>query len=51
MADTVLADRKMTFFHRCHRDRMPRTDYDGAWRCLRLTAEDAEDPSTVKPWT
>ena len=41
MADTVLADRKMTFFHRCHRDRMPRTDYDGAWRCLRLTAEDA----------
>ncbi len=41
MADTVLADRKMTFFHRCHRDRMPRTDYDGAWRCLRLTTEDA----------
>lgn len=37
MADTVLADRKMTFFHRCHRDRMPHTDYDGAWRCLRLT--------------
>ena len=41
MADTILADRKMTFFHRCHRDRMPHTDYDGAWRCLRLTAEDA----------
>ncbi|MCY4368192.1 MAG: ATP-binding protein [bacterium] len=41
MADTVLADRKMTFFHRCHRDRMPHTGYDGAWRCLRLTAEDA----------
>ncbi len=41
MADTVLADRKMTFFHRCHRDRMPSTDYDGAWRCLRLTIRDA----------
>ena len=41
MADTVLADRKMTFFHRCHRDRMPHTYYDGAWRCLRLTTEDA----------
>lgn len=41
MADTVLADRKMTFFHRCHRDRMPNIDYDGAWRCLRLTTEDA----------
>ena len=31
----------MTFFHRCHRDRMPHTGYDGAWMCLRLTAEDA----------
>ena len=41
MTDTVLADRKMTFFHRCHRDRMPSADYDGAWRCLRLTTEDA----------
>lgn len=41
MAGTVLADRKMTFFHRCHRDRMPHTDYDGAWMCLRLTTEEA----------
>ena len=41
MTDTVLADRKMAFFHRCHRNRMPLADYDGAWRCLRLTIEDA----------
>ena len=41
MAYTVLADKKMTFFHRCHRDRMPHAGYDGAWKCLRLTTEDA----------
>ncbi len=41
MAHTVLEDKKMTFFHRCFRDRMPAIAYDDAWRCLRLTVEES----------
>ena len=41
MAHTVLEDKKMTFFHRCFRDRMPDITYDDAWRCLRLTVEES----------
>lgn len=41
MAHTVLEDKKMTFFHRCFRDRMPAITYDDAWQCLRLTVEDS----------
>lgn len=41
MAHTVLEDKKMTFFHRCFRERMPAITYDDAWQCLRLTVEDS----------
>jgi len=41
MAYTVLQDRKMTFFHRCFRDRMSRLGFDEVWRGLRLTVADA----------
>ena len=41
MAHTVLEDKKMTFLHRCFRDRMPSITYDDSWQCLRLTVEDS----------
>lgn len=41
MAYTVLRDKKMTFFHRCHRDHTKTLDFDEAWRGLRLTVMDA----------
>ena len=41
MAYTVLEDRKMTFFHRCHRDPVPEVDFDDAWSCFRRTIEGA----------
>ena len=40
MAYTMLEDKKMTFFHRCHRDPMPEVDFDDAWSCFRRTIED-----------
>ena len=41
MAYTVLEDKKMAFFHRCHRDSIPEVDFDDAWSCFRQTIEDA----------
>ena len=41
MAYTVLEDKKMTFLHRCSRGQMAPIVYDDAWRCLRLTVEEA----------
>lgn len=41
MQRTLLADKKMTFFHRCHRDHMPPLDYADAWNCLRSTIDAA----------
>ena len=41
MAHTVLEDKKMTFFHRCFRDKMSSITHDEAWRCLRVTVQEA----------
>ena len=41
MAYTVLEDRRMTFFHRCHRDPVPEVGFDDAWACFRQTIEEA----------
>lgn len=41
MAHTILEDKKMTFFHRCFRDKMSSITHDEAWRCLRLTVEES----------
>lgn len=42
MAYTILEDKKMTFFHRCFRDQVTSIGHDDAWRCLRLTVEEAD---------
>lgn len=42
MAHTILEDKKMTFFHRCFRDKMTSITHDEAWRCLRLTVEESD---------
>lgn len=41
MTYTVLEDKKMTFFHRCHRDPVHEVDFDDAWSCVRRTIEGA----------
>ena len=41
MAHTVLEDKKMTFFHRCSRDKMSSIAHDKTWRCLRVTVEES----------
>lgn len=41
MSYTVLEDKKMTFFHRCHRDQMPDISTDEAWSCINTTIKDA----------
>lgn len=47
MSHTVLQDKKMTFFHRCHRDKVPAIEHSDAWRCLRQTVE--ESNATIHP--
>ena len=42
MSHTLLQDKKMTFFHRCHRDKIPVIEQPDAWRCLRQTIEESE---------
>ena len=42
MAHTILEDKKMTFFHRCFRDKMALITHDEAWRCLHVTVEEAD---------
>ncbi len=41
MQRTLLSDKRMTFFHRCHRDHMPPLGYADAWNCLRSTIDAA----------
>ncbi len=41
MKYTILEDRKMTFFHRCHRDEASLVSRSEAYRCLRRTIESA----------
>lgn len=42
MAHTILEDKRMTFFHRCFRDKMTSITHDEAWRCLRMTVEESD---------
>ena len=42
MSYTILEDKKMTFFHRCSRDKVTSIVHDDAWRCLRLTVEESD---------
>ncbi len=46
MAYTVLRDKKMTFFHRCHRDHVPLLTHDEAWNGLRTIIKEAEGKIT-----
>lgn len=46
MQRTLLADKRMTFFHRCHRDHMPPLSYADAWNCLRSTIDAADGEVT-----
>ncbi len=46
MTHTVLRDKKMTFFHRCHRDHVPLLTHDEAWNGLRTIINEAQGEIT-----